>query len=262
MDCLELNTLKQWFDAYVRSFYTEDSNDRRNVALKEEHTHRVCGIMTEISRSLSFDEGRTALAEAIALFHDVGRFPQYREYRTFNDRQSTNHAALGAKVLIENNVLGNVQRRERDIAIRAVTLHNVFAVPEGLDTDTLLFLRMVRDADKLDIWRVALENFALHESERPSAVGLGLPDTPGYSREVLASVLRREMVPMSSLTTLNDFKLLQLAWIYDLNFDRSLELVGERGYVDKIAAMLPAVDEIRKTIDVVREYVDGKVKKG
>jgi len=261
MDRRELDSLKRWFTAYVKSFDTQDNDDRRNFALKEEHTHRVCDNITELSRSLSFDEGRTALAETIALFHDVGRFPQYRKYRSFNDRSSTNHAALGAKVLIENNVLANVQLQERDIVIRAVTLHNVFAVPEGLDPDTLLLLKMVRDADKLDIWRVALDNFALSESERPSAVGLGLPDTPGYSPEVLASVHRREMVLLSMLTTLNDFKLLQLAWIYDLNFDRSVELVAERGYVDKIAAMLPRAKEIDGTIDVVRSYVEEKVRR-
>ncbi len=261
MERNELDSLKQWFTAYVRSFDTLDGEERRNITLKEEHTHRVCDNMMELSRSLSFDEGRTALAEAIALFHDVGRFPQYREYRTFNDSNSTNHAALGAKVLIEGNVLDSLQRRERDIAIRAVTLHNVFAIPEGLDPDTLLFVKMVRDADKLDIWRVALENFAMTEAERPSAVGLGLPDTPGYSRDVLASVERREMVLMSSLTTVNDFKLLQLAWIYDLNFDRSVELVAERGYIDKLAAMLPQDEEIRRTVDVVREYVREKANK-
>ena len=34
-----------------------------------------------------------------------------------------------------------------------------------------------------------------------------------------------------SLTTLNDFKLLQLAWLYDLNFACSLRMVVERDYI-------------------------------
>ncbi len=258
MDRQKLDNLKQWFTAYCRSFDTLNPGDQQNITLKEVHTRNVCDNMTEVARSLSLDEGGVALAEAVGLFHDVGRFPQFKKYRTFNDRLSTNHAALGAKVLIENNVLENLRKREQDIIIRAVTLHNVFIVPEGLDADTHRFLHMVRDADKLDIWRVSLEYYEQSEADRASAVGLGLPDTPGYSPDVLASLLRREMVLMSSLTTLNDFKLLQLAWIFDLNFSRSLELVAERGYIDKIASLLPRCSEIDLAVAAVRSYVDEK----
>jgi hypothetical protein len=114
---------------------------------------------------------------------------------------------------------------------------------------------MVRDADKLDIWRVFIEYYGQPEEERADAVGLGLPDEPGYSPEVLASLRRKEMVPMSTLRTLNDFKLLQLAWIFDLNFSRSLLMVAERNYIGKIAALLPGTGEINNAVDVVRQYV-------
>ena len=255
MNQQEIHCLKRWFSDYCRTFSTPQKSDQRNMALKEEHTDNVCANMVELSRDLSLENGRVALAEAVALFHDVGRFPQYQKYRTFKDSVSTNHAALGAKVLIRNNVLGNAPKREQDIVIRVVTLHNVFAVPDGLDVDTLLFLKMVRDADKLDIWRVMLEYYGQTEAERATAAGLDLPDTPHYSPEVLTSLQRQEMVQMSTLRTVNDFKLLQLAWIFDLNFRRSLSMVVERAYIDKIAAMLPADDGIEKAVDSVRMYV-------
>ena len=51
------------------------------------------------------------VAEAIALFHDVGRFPQYARYKTFRDSISTNHAALGASVLFEQERSGSLPRR-------------------------------------------------------------------------------------------------------------------------------------------------------
>jgi hypothetical protein len=260
MERYELDNLKQWFIDYCRTFSTPDKADQKNITLKEEHTHNVCVNMVEIARDRALDESRVMLAEAVALFHDVGRFPQYRKYHTFLDSVSTNHAALGAKVLIESNVLRNVPRHEQDLILRSVTLHNVFAVPDSLDADTLLFLKMVRDADKLDIWRVFIEYYGQPEEERAGAVGLGLPDRPGYSPEVLASLRRKEMVPMSTLRTLNDFKLLQLAWIFDLNFSRSLLMVAERNYIGKIAALLPGTGEINNAVDVVRQYVAGRLR--
>ncbi len=260
MNSQELDRLKEWFTAYCSSFHTQNPDDQRNISLKEEHTHNVCDNMAKIARELSLDGDLALLAQAVALFHDVGRFPQYRKYRTFVDRASTNHAALGAKVLIENNVLQGLMKHEQDCVIRAVTLHNVFAVPAGLAPDPLLLVRMVRDADKLDIWRVFIEYDALREEDRPSAATLGLPDTPSCSAEVLASLHRGEMVQLSTLRTLNDFKLLQIAWIFDLNFAASLRMVMEREYIDKLAALLPRTEEIGRAVDGVREYVSQRLK--
>jgi hypothetical protein len=215
--------------------------------------------MAEIGRHLGLDPRKASLAEAIALFHDVGRFPQYHRYKTFRDDLSTNHAALGASVLMKENVLRNLPQQERDLIVHAVTLHHALAVPEGLNEETLLFLRMVRDADKLDIWRVFTDYYAQRNEDRANAAALGLPDTPEYSHEALASLRKRALVLLKSLKTLNDFKLLQLAWIFDLNFARSLELVRERSIIDGIANTLPQNEDMALAVDSVRDYVDNKL---
>lgn len=254
-----LSDLKQWFSGYCRSFYTEDRGDQKNILLKEEHTGKVCANILEIASALNLDAERTAEAEVVALFHDVGRFPQYRQYKTFRDSISVNHAALGARVLIENKVLAALPETQQQLIIRAVMLHNVFTIPAGLDEETLLFLRMIRDADKLDIWRVFIEYYDMQDHDRPKAAALGLPDLPEYSSEVLESLVRKEMVHLSSLRTLNDFRLLQLAWIFDLNFERSLQLVRERSYIDKVSASLPKTEDVTSAVDSVREYIDAKL---
>jgi hypothetical protein len=158
-------------------------------------------------------------------------------------------------VLIENNVLQGLPKHEQDIIARAVALHNVYSIPGGLDQDLLLFLKLVRDADKLDIWRVAIEYYGQPEDGRASAVGLGLPDVPGYSPEVLTALKNEQMVQMSTLKTLNDFKLLQLAWIYDLNFASSLRILESRQYIDGIAATLPRTGAISGALATLRTHV-------
>ncbi len=261
MDQHELHNLKQWFSDYCRSFYSGNHTDQRNIVLKEKHTEQVCRNMDEIARSLRLSPEHAALAGTIALLHDVGRFPQYQRFRTFQDGISTNHAALGAAVLIENNVLANLPEHERNIVVRSVTLHNVFSLPERVDEETRRFTNMVRDADKLDIWRVFIDYYRTPVDARPDAVALGLPDDPGYSPEVLASLARRELVTLSMLRTLNDFKLLQLAWIFDLNFGRSLELVRERAIIENLAASLPVSEDISRAVEDVRRSVEERLRK-
>lgn len=251
----ELTSLKGWFSAYCRSFYTTDISDQRNISLKETHTYRVCGNILLLAEGLALGENDTNLAKTIALFHDVGRFPQYRQYKTFKDADSVNHAALGVKVLAEERVLDDLEE-DRQVIIRAIGLHNVFSIPEGLDEKSSLYLKLIRDADKLDIWRVFIEYYNLPEEERASAVSLGFPDIPECSTEVLDSLRKGEMVNLSKLKTLSDFKLLQLSWVYDLNFPISFRLVAERDYINRIADTLPKSDDISGALNLIREFAE------
>jgi len=250
---------RSWFSRFVQEHAAGNEQDQRNILLKKTHTDGVCANALRISSGLGLLGRDIALAGIIALFHDVGRFPQYVRYRTFEDSRSVNHAVLGAKVLLDRNVLRDLPKRERSLIVRSVALHNVFILPPRLDREVRLHAEIVRDADKLDIWRVFIELADRDPADWPSAVALGLPDTPECSPAVIASLNRREMVRLTSLRTLNDFRLLQLAWIYDLNFAPSLRLVLERSVIEQLTASLPQTDAISRVVDNLRNYVNERL---
>ena len=258
----DLNFYKKWFSDYCKSFYSPDIRDQKNIYLKEQHSFNVCRNIVGIVRGLSLNDNRMALAETIALFHDTGRFPQYAKYKTFRDGISVNHGLLGAQTLQKEEVLKNLPEKEQELIIRAVKFHNAFSIPRKQKHDSLLFLKLIRDADKLDIWRVFIEYYESPEVEKASAVNLELPDMPGYSEDVLSCLYKKQIVPLSKIKTLNDFKLLQLSWIYDLNFKPSLNLLSERDYIDRITSKLPQTEEIRKASLSLKEFVCQKLKGG
>lgn len=258
----DVQQLKIWFANYCRKFISDNPEDQRNITLKEEHTHNVCANILRIAGDEGVSEDLLALAEVIALFHDVGRFRQYQQYKTFKDSESINHAALGAQVLRESGVLNPFPQREQDIIIQSVRFHNVFTLPEKLSEEYHYYLHLIRDADKLDIWRVFIEFYGLPEEERASAVGLGFPDIPECSPDVLAFLNKGEMINLSLLKTLNDFKLLQLSWVYDLNFTSSFEMIAERDYIGRLAATLPEDDRAGRAVNVVREFVERRLQRG
>jgi len=251
----DLGFLQSWFSRYCRSFYTGNEEDRKNLLLKEDHTRHVCENMRRITKDMSLESSKGLLAETIALFHDIGRFPQYAEYKTFRDGSSVNHATLGTEVLCREGILKTLQESEQQIILQAIKFHNAYAVPDLRDDDTLLFLKLIRDADKLDIWRVFIEYLALPEKERASAVGLGLPHIPEYSEDVLSCVLSRRMASLSMLNTVNDFILMQLSWVYDLNFKISFILFRERSYLKKLISALPSTEAIGKLSLFLEEYL-------
>lgn len=255
----DLSFFQSWFFGYCRSFYTGNEEDRKNLLLKEDHTRHVCENMRCIARDLSLGRNEGMLAETIALFHDIGRFPQYAEYKTFRDSSSVNHATLGTGVLSREGVLNTLPESEQRIILQAIKFHNAFAVPDIADNDTLLFLKLIRDADKLDIWRVFVEYLALPEKDRASAAGLGLPHIPGYSENVLSSVLNRRVASLASLKTLNDFILMQLSWVYDLNFRISFVLLRERNYLNTLISTLPPTEAIGTLTLFLEEYLRERI---
>jgi hypothetical protein len=262
MEPNEPGHLKGWFAAYCRGFFTENEADNRNISLKEIHTHHVCENMNLLTGSLKMSTDERITAEAIAMFHDLGRFEQYRRYSTFRDDISENHAALGVKILKGENVLVKVPEEERRTIYLAISLHNVFRIPSSINSRGLLFSQLIRDADKLDIWRIFAEYYMQPETERASAVGLGFPDLPGCSPEVLDCLEKKAMVNLSKLKNLNDFKLLQLSWVFDLNFLASFRLVQDRGYIDGLSMTIPEDAKVKNALGLVREYVARKAAGG
>ena len=258
MDTIDLLNLKHWFSNYCRTFYSPDGEDQKNIVLKELHTQQVSSNMRSIAGAVLHNRNKIIIAEAIGLLHDVGRFPQYARYKTFRDSISVNHGKLGAEVIEEENVLGRIPLNEQEVIIEAVRFHNAFAVPDGLDHETTFFLKMVRDADKLDIWRVFAEFYEKGTAERESAVGLGLPDRPEYSDSVLGCLAEKRLATLADLKTLNDFRIMQLTWVYDLNFPVSCRLASERGMIDRIISTLPQTEDIMPAVSGLKRYMSEK----
>lgn len=250
----DIENFRTFFADYVRSFYSHVPEDQKNIALKEEHSLLVCRIIRILAREQGLAPDKVLIAETIGLFHDIGRFPQYARYKTFRDSLSVNHGNLGVEILTEKNVLAPLPGEEQRIVLNAVRFHNAFAVPHLPDPEDVFFLRLIRDADKLDIWRIFL-GFFEGKNAKASAVGLGLPETPGYSKKAIACLRDRKSVALSLLKNMNDFKLTQLSWVYDLNFSSSFALLAENDFIRRLVALLPDTEEIREVEALLNDYV-------
>ncbi len=261
MDKETLNDLLRWFSEYVQTFKSADLDKDRNIVLKEEHTHRVRGEICEIGRALGLGQEDLRLAEVMALFHDVGRFPQYARYNTFSDRRSCDHASLSVKVLLEKGVLDPLDPSERDLILKAISYHNRAALPEDESERCLFFSKLLRDADKLDIWAVLLDYYHQRELEgyRNEALELDLPDTPGISDGVRRDLEAGEIVKVKDLRCLNDFKLLQASWIFDMNFWPALVAVRERGYLDRTREVLPTSEEVDGIFELLKSCLEERI---
>ena len=150
----QLHELDDWFHNYVRNFYSSISDIDANIRKKEEHTEYVRRIIREMGEELGLSEDLLNTAEVIGLFHDLGRFEQYTQYQTFDDNKSLNHALLGVELLQQNALLTEFPSEIQDLICTAIEYHNVPQMPDGLEGNPKLMTQLLRDADKVDIYRV------------------------------------------------------------------------------------------------------------
>lgn len=255
MNRKDLSRLKTWFNGYVSGYYTDDSKYNYPILLKENHTKRVCENIIMIGNAMNLSDYELMLAETMALFHDIGRFEQYAKYGTFSDIASENHAKLSLRQMATHGVLYENTANEKRLITKAIAYHNVAALPDDKNEKELFYMRLLRDADKLDIWKVVLDYYHERDNFRSSAIELNLPDDPTWSGKILEAVMDKKIARMEDLKTLNDFKLLQISWVFDLNFAPSFNAVKKRKYLHLIEATLPQSPDIAGAVAIAHRYV-------
>lgn len=255
MNRKDLSRLKTWFNGYVSGYYTDDSKYNHPILLKENHTKRVCENIIMIGKAMGLSDYDLILGETMALFHDIGRFEQYAKYGTFSDIASENHAKLSLRQMATHGVLSETTKDEKHLIVKAIAYHNVAALPDVKDEKELFYMRLLRDADKLDIWKVVIDYYHERDNFRSSAIELNLPDDPVWSGKILEAVMDKKIARMEDLKTLNDFKLLQISWVFDLNFAPSFNAVKKRKYLHLIEATLPQSPDIADAVAIAHRYV-------
>ncbi len=251
----DLETIRHQFIRYTASFMDVAISISPYV-LKQEHTARVCREICRLGKSIGLDDQALLTAECTALLHDIGRFEQYKRYGTFLDRISVNHAKFANEQIDAIGIQHQLKQKQPAMVKLSIAFHNAAELPGNVDDKTLLFVKLLRDADKLDIWRVVADHYTSPEPDASNGVDWGLIDDDCISNDVLAAIHAKTYVRSSLVKRLNDLKLMQISWVFDLNFPCSIARVKAMGYIDRIAATLPSSDDVKVAFKTVDDYLD------
>jgi hypothetical protein len=128
-----------------------------------------------------------------------------------------------------------------------VRVHGDKELPKNLAPQIEPFAKLIRDADKLDIYYVMVERFDdLKKNPEKYMTTFGYPAKEGYSQHIVQAVLEDKMVDYKDFKSINDMVVAIIGWMSDVNFAPVLEEIKNRGYLEKLVKFLPDTEDIRK----------------
>ncbi len=246
---------KQCFAAYVSNYNARDEK----IRLKIEHTYKVAALCENIAKSEGLSRDDTDIAWLSGLLHDIGRFEQLRRFGTFIDSQSIDHAAFGANLLFKEGLIREfIDFANYDTLLEnVIRTHSLFRLPSSFDERTLLFCNILRDADKIDIFRVNIET---PPEEIYNVTTEDLKNSE-ISPEVMNSFYEEH-------ATLRDFKKTSadnlaghVSLVYELVFPYSLQETYRQGFLTKLMAFKSDNPNTKKQFEIINQRVNEYISK-
>lgn len=252
---INLEKAKEEFLKYTEKFNLEDKNIKR----KQLHSLRVMEASKKIATKIGLTQEEIELATLIGLLHDIGRFKQYSEIGLGDNLEKFDHGNYGAEIL-EKDIRKFINKdRYDDIIIKAVKNHNKFSIEQGLTEKEMLFAKIIRDADKIDIFYESINIFWKNEEEKINESILSEKIYNQFANQQL--IMKEKNVILKYVENI----VCVIAFIFDINFKETFEILKENNYINKILDRYDfknkdtkeKIDKIRKTAN---EYIDKKVK--
>ncbi|MBU0973186.1 MAG: HD domain-containing protein [Proteobacteria bacterium] len=250
----DYQALADFFDGYSSGFITRNANAHPHIT-KKEHTARVVENTVFLGKSLGLARQQMRTAQAAALLHDIGRFYQFETFGTFSDFASKNHGALGVGVIREHRLLASCPRVEKRRILRAIALHNAYQLPFGMDGETRFLTKLLRDADKLDIFNVVTRKYRAPDPAENGYLTHNLKDDGQISKTLMDQIFKKQLINNHQVRSLNDLKLLQISWVFDLNFKETIQQVDDLGYIPLILSTMKDPVHLAGLLDFMKAHM-------
>lgn len=250
-------SFKKFLDKY-------SNKEELGFDLKVVHTYHVAENAKEIAQKLNLSEEDTNLAELIALLHDIGRFEELTFLKQF-DSVGFDHASWGVKMLFDDYFIRDfIEDDSYDEIIKvAIKNHSRLSIEEGLDDRCLLHSKIIRDADKLD-------NFRVKKEEKIEAIFPGKVKSKEdlenalLSDKVYKTVQNKKCVDIHDRKTVLDYWVCVLAFIFDLNFKESMKIVKNNDYINILINRfqyknLDTKAKMEDIKNIMNHFIDSKI---
>lgn len=235
---MDYNLVVKGFEDYASSF----DKKNKDIFLKYNHSYKVAELMGELAFRLGLSKDDIIVSRTIGLLHDIGRFSQLKEFNSYSDK-NIDHAEEGYRLLITENKIKNfgIPEKYYDVIGKAIRYHNKLSIPDGLSDRELMFAKMIRDMDKVDIYRVISVNFNYSFSKEK------------VDRPVIESFDNKKSAVKSDVKTDSDQIILTLCFLFDFNYNESLDILCD---TDNFSLFISCIEVEPKSEEYFKDLIN------
>ena len=250
---MNLENAKKEFEIFVQQYDLEHPKIQRKLG----HSYRVMENAGKIAESLNLSEEEIELARLIGLLHDIGHFETIKIKDILKENKKIDHGDFGVEILKNNNHIRKYIEESKydNIIFKAIKNHNKFKMEEGLSERELLFSKIIRDADKLDIFYEGAEMFWTTSEEIEEVNNSEISDL------ILKLFMDFCIVDRKKTLTKADRVLNIISFIFDINYKYDFEVLKKENYINRILDKFEfknkinasKIKEVRK---IANEYIE------
>lgn len=248
---INLVKCKKEFINYTKQYNLEDEN----ISRKQGHCLRVMECAKNIAILSNLTKEEIEIATLIGLLHDIGRFEEYKNKKEAKQNKF-DHAEYGIYILQKDEYIKNYIKDEKYIQIiyKAIKNHNKYEIEKSdLTKKELLFCKLIRDADKLDIF---YEGEYIYWNNQKEVENIERSKISEYIKNQILAQKNIKITGKEKVDSI-DKVLILLSFIYDINFKETFNIIKQKQYIDKILKRfnlkdeetIKQVQEIRKTLN-------------
>jgi len=244
------------FEEYFQSLIIDSPENQRQFEEIRAHSLRTVANSLLLAKVLLQTEEEKAIATVNALFHDLGK----AELISKNIEAvivQRDHATASSKIIQQLEFYQGLPADVQLIILRSVENHNKLKLPKLDSEQQTLFARLLRDADKLDIFDSSYRFFKERYGIQPYFT-MDLNNSTEVSEKILKSILAGKTAAVEDMKSMNDFKLLLISMAFDLNFKYTFRIMSEKQYIQKIYETLPKRDQIIDVYRSIKLFVENK----
>ncbi len=223
------------------------------IELKVIHTLRVKELCIDIAKSINLSKKEIELAELCGLLHDIGRFEQWKKYKSYKDLDTIDHGDLGYNILLKNNFINKFTNKNHNTILLSVKYHNKYKVPKTLTKTNQLFANITRDADKIDILYLFVKGTLYTKTDKDSVI----------SKRVMNTLKKKELINRRIVKTKGDEIAVRLGFVFDLKFKRSFEILKEKNYISDMidiqineATNNKLIEQLKELKEYINNYIE------
>ncbi len=275
--------IKKTFQEYTDRY---DSTNPK-IKLKIDHTYRVADLCEQIAQSLELSAAEVDLAWLSGMLHDVGRFEQLRRYNTFSDAQFVDHARFAVELLYDDGLIADYvpkisttelvadartwrsmgganespTAQSEDIPLSdilqtlriAIGEHSAYRIQKGLDERTRMFCQILRDADKVDIFRV------ICDTPMEEVYGFQTKDIlrSAITPEVMQAFYEHHAVLRKLKKCPADYIVAHGSLTFELVYPESLRIAKEQGYLKQMMSFQSENPDTAEIFEDLRKDLNG-----